>query len=158
MLYNIKDRDTWEKDEGTIWTLLLERATRSVCNGYDGEIYRRHMTAFRQSPSSRHTGNFPYPLFPYPTQFQLHGVGYVWMVPWEGLRTKNLSQDSRVHGRNVYPGPPEYEAGMLTTPPWRSVGYRQERLIRIPKVRPGCWIRSFSVMKPGFWPLYCDIR
>jgi hypothetical protein len=37
----------------------------------------------------------------------------------EGLRktTKNLSQDSRSPGRDLDPGPPEYEAGVLTTRP-----------------------------------------
>jgi hypothetical protein len=37
----------------------------------------------------------------------------------EGLRkaTKNFSQDSRSPGRDLNSGPPEYEAGMLTTRP-----------------------------------------
>jgi hypothetical protein len=35
--------------------------------------------------------------------------------------TKNLSQDSRSPGRDLKPGPPEYEAGVLTTRPRRSV-------------------------------------
>jgi hypothetical protein len=41
----------------------------------------------------------------------------------EGLRktTKNLSQVSRSPGRDLNPGPPEYEAGVLTTRPRRSV-------------------------------------
>jgi hypothetical protein len=40
-----------------------------------------------------------------------------------GLRktTKNLSQGSRSPGRDLNPGPPEYEAGVLTTRPRRSV-------------------------------------
>jgi hypothetical protein len=29
--------------------------------------------------------------------------------------TKNLSQDSRSSGRDLNPGPPKYEAGVLTT-------------------------------------------
>jgi hypothetical protein len=32
---------------------------------------------------------------------------------------ENLSQDSRSLGRDLNPGPPEYEAGVLTTLPWR---------------------------------------
>jgi hypothetical protein len=41
----------------------------------------------------------------------------------EGLRkiTKNLSHDSRSPGRVFNPRPPEYEAGVLTTRPRRSV-------------------------------------
>jgi hypothetical protein len=41
----------------------------------------------------------------------------------EGLRktTKNLNQDSRSSGRELKPGPPEYDAGVLTTWSWRSV-------------------------------------
>jgi hypothetical protein len=41
----------------------------------------------------------------------------------EGLEkiTKNLSQDSRSPSRDLKPGPPEYEAGALTTQPRRSV-------------------------------------
>jgi hypothetical protein len=41
----------------------------------------------------------------------------------EGLRktTKILNQDSLSPGRDLNPGPPEYEAGVLTTRPWRSV-------------------------------------
>jgi hypothetical protein len=44
----------------------------------------------------------------------------------EGLRktTKNLSQDSRYPGRDLKPGPPEYEAGALTTRPRRSVNMK----------------------------------
>jgi hypothetical protein len=34
---------------------------------------------------------------------------------------ENLSQDSRSPGRNLNLGPPKYEAGLLTTRPWRSV-------------------------------------
>jgi hypothetical protein len=45
----------------------------------------------------------------------------------EGLRknTKNLSQDSRCPGRDLNLGPPEYEAGVLTTRPRRSVAWRE---------------------------------
>jgi hypothetical protein len=41
----------------------------------------------------------------------------------EGLRktTKNLSEDSQSPGRELYPGPPEYEAGVLAIRPRRSV-------------------------------------
>jgi hypothetical protein len=41
----------------------------------------------------------------------------------EGLRitTKNLSQDSRSLGRDLNLGPPEYETGLLSTTPQRSV-------------------------------------
>jgi hypothetical protein len=37
----------------------------------------------------------------------------------EGLRKtmKTLSQDSQFPGRDLNPGPPEYEAGVLTTHP-----------------------------------------
>jgi hypothetical protein len=35
--------------------------------------------------------------------------------------TKNFSQDSRSPGREMNPGPLEYEAGMLTIRPRRSV-------------------------------------
>jgi hypothetical protein len=40
----------------------------------------------------------------------------------EGLReTQNLSQDSRSQDLDFNPGPSEYEAGLLTTQPRRSV-------------------------------------
>jgi hypothetical protein len=41
----------------------------------------------------------------------------------KGLRknTKNLIQDSWSPGRDLNPGPPEYETGVLTTQPRRSV-------------------------------------
>jgi hypothetical protein len=41
----------------------------------------------------------------------------------EGLRktTKNLSQDSQSLGWDLNHGPPKYEAGVLTTQPWRLV-------------------------------------
>jgi hypothetical protein len=41
----------------------------------------------------------------------------------EGVRktTKSLSQDSRSPGRDLNPGPAEYEARVLTTRPRRSV-------------------------------------
>jgi hypothetical protein len=39
-------------------------------------------------------------------------------VPWVGLKSH---QDSRSPGRYLNPGPPEYEAGVLTTRPRRSV-------------------------------------
>jgi hypothetical protein len=41
----------------------------------------------------------------------------------EGLRkkTKNLSQFIRSPGRDLNPGPPEYEAEVLTTRPRRSM-------------------------------------
>jgi hypothetical protein len=41
----------------------------------------------------------------------------------EGLRktTNNLIQDSRCPGRDLNPGPSEYEAGILTTRPRHSV-------------------------------------
>jgi hypothetical protein len=35
--------------------------------------------------------------------------------------TKNLSQDSRSLGRDLSPGPREYEAGVLSNRPRRSV-------------------------------------
>jgi hypothetical protein len=46
----------------------------------------------------------------------------------EGLRktTKNLSQDSRSPGRDLNPGPPEYEAGVLTTRPRRLVVHMKD--------------------------------
>jgi hypothetical protein len=34
---------------------------------------------------------------------------------------RHLSQDSRYPGRDLKPGPPEYETGMLTTRPRRLV-------------------------------------
>jgi hypothetical protein len=37
--------------------------------------------------------------------------------------TKYLSRYSRSPGRNLNPGPPEYEAGVLTIRPRRSVSY-----------------------------------
>jgi hypothetical protein len=48
------------------------------------------------------------------------------LVSWhspEGLReiTKNLSRDSRSPDRDLKPRLPEYEAGVLTTQPRRSV-------------------------------------
>jgi hypothetical protein len=41
----------------------------------------------------------------------------------EGLRntTKDLSQGSRSPGRDLKPGPPQYEVGLLTTGPLHSV-------------------------------------
>jgi hypothetical protein len=41
----------------------------------------------------------------------------------EGMRktTKNTSQDSRCPGRDLKPGPPVYEAGVLYIQPRRSV-------------------------------------
>jgi hypothetical protein len=44
-------------------------------------------------------------------------------IPLEGLRntTKILSQDNRSPGRDLSPGNPEYEAGVLTIRPRRSV-------------------------------------
>jgi hypothetical protein len=44
--------------------------------------------------------------------------------------TKNLSQYSRSLGRHLNPGPPEYEAGVLTAGPQRSVE-NQERLTTV---------------------------
>jgi hypothetical protein len=35
--------------------------------------------------------------------------------------TKNLSQHRRSQGQDLNPGPPEYEAGLLTTQPRRLV-------------------------------------
>jgi hypothetical protein len=45
----------------------------------------------------------------------------------EGLRKNHekLSQDSRSPGRDLNPEPPEYEAGVLTTQPRRSVYDKQ---------------------------------
>jgi hypothetical protein len=37
--------------------------------------------------------------------------------------TRNLSQDSQSLGRELDPGPPEYNAGVLTTRPRHSVKY-----------------------------------
>jgi hypothetical protein len=47
----------------------------------------------------------------------------------EGLRktTRNLNQDSRSLGPRIEPGPPEYEAGVLTTHTRRSVLSSQRR-------------------------------
>jgi hypothetical protein len=36
-------------------------------------------------------------------------------------KQETLSQDSRSPGRDLKPGPPEYEAGVLTTGPRRSM-------------------------------------
>jgi hypothetical protein len=46
----------------------------------------------------------------------------------DGLRktTKNLSQDIGCPDRDLSPGPPEYEAGVLATRPRRSVIYEKE--------------------------------
>jgi hypothetical protein len=41
---------------------------------------------------------------------------------------ENFSQDSWSPGRDLNPGPPEYEAGMLTTLPRRSVAVFFEKL------------------------------
>jgi hypothetical protein len=38
-----------------------------------------------------------------------------------GKTTKNLNHESRSPGRHSNPGPPEYEAGVLTSQPRRSV-------------------------------------
>jgi hypothetical protein len=50
-----------------------------------------------------------------------HNLKYYPGIRLEGRRktTKTLSQDSWSPGRDLNPGPPEYEAGMLTTRPWR---------------------------------------
>jgi hypothetical protein len=47
----------------------------------------------------------------------------------DGMRktTKTLSQDSRSSGRDLNPGPPVYEAGVLTTRTRRKV-FRIERI------------------------------
>jgi hypothetical protein len=44
-------------------------------------------------------------------------------ISLEGLRktTKSLSQDSRSPGPYLKPGPPRYEAGVLTARPGRSI-------------------------------------
>jgi hypothetical protein len=50
-------------------------------------------------------------------------LGYYPGTCLQGLRktTDNLSQDSRFPGRDLNLEPPEYEAGVLTTRPRRSV-------------------------------------
>jgi hypothetical protein len=50
-------------------------------------------------------------------------VEYYPIIHLEILRkgTKNLSQDRWSPVRDLNPGPPEYEAGVLTTQPLRSV-------------------------------------
>jgi hypothetical protein len=52
-----------------------------------------------------------------------HNLMYYSGICLEGLTkpTKNLSQDSRYPGRNFIPAPSEYDAGVLTTRPWRSL-------------------------------------
>jgi hypothetical protein len=40
---------------------------------------------------------------------------------------QNFSQDSRSPARDVNPAPPEYETGVLTTRPRRSVGHTQRK-------------------------------
>jgi hypothetical protein len=46
----------------------------------------------------------------------------------EGLKKpQNLCQDSRSLGRDLKPGPPEYEAGVLSIRPRRLVPYEQQR-------------------------------
>jgi hypothetical protein len=47
--------------------------------------------------------------------------GYYLNICLEGLRktTRNLSQDSRSPCQDLNPGPPEYEAGVLTT--WQKM-------------------------------------
>jgi hypothetical protein len=52
-----------------------------------------------------------------------HNFKLVPGIPLEGLRntTKILSQDNRSPGRNLYPGPPECEAGVLSIGPRRSM-------------------------------------
>jgi hypothetical protein len=53
------------------------------------------------------------------------GCGRKWSWPAFAWRywgkPRKLRQDSRSPGRDLNPGPPEYEAGLLTTRPWRSV-------------------------------------
>jgi hypothetical protein len=49
-----------------------------------------------------------------------HNVGTILAITWRGLRKTaktNLGQDSRSPGRDFNQGPPEYEAGVLTTRP-----------------------------------------
>jgi hypothetical protein len=48
---------------------------------------------------------------------------------------KNLSQDSRYLGGELNPGPPEYEAGVLTTLPRRSFSIYDIRRIPSPRSR-----------------------
>jgi hypothetical protein len=52
-----------------------------------------------------------------------HNLKYYPGIHLEGLRktTEILTHDSRSPGRDLNPEPPEYEAGLLTTRPRRSV-------------------------------------
>jgi hypothetical protein len=57
----------------------------------------------------------------------------------DGLRktSKTLSQDSRSLGRNLDPGPPEYEAGVLTTRQQGSVPPCIVRMVKSRRLRLG---------------------
>jgi hypothetical protein len=49
----------------------------------------------------------------------------IWGISLEGLRkiTKNLGQNSQCMGCALNMGPPDYEAGVLTTQKWHLVQY-----------------------------------
>jgi hypothetical protein len=58
--------------------------------------------------------------------------------------TKKLSQDSRSLGRDLISGPPEYEAGVLTTRPRRSA-HSHFVLFTCPNIHPHYFL-SFSLL------------
>jgi hypothetical protein len=53
-----------------------------------------------------------------------------------GKITKHLRQDNQSPGRNVNPGPPEYEAGLLITRSRRSVGWWLTSFLDITQIKP----------------------
>jgi hypothetical protein len=68
--------------------------------------------------------------------------------------TKTLSQDSRSSDRELNPGPPEYEAAMITTRPRRSVkGYGRRRSCHMSRSRVKYWhsCEETEVQKPQWW-------
>jgi hypothetical protein len=59
-----------------------------------------------------------------------HGLTEDTILELEGLRKTNLSQDSQSAGQDLNQGPPEYEAGVLTTRPCHLVVLTYAQLIK----------------------------
>jgi hypothetical protein len=75
----------------------------------------------------------------------------------EGLRKiTDISQDSRSQGRNLNTGPPEYEAGVLTTRPQRSVSSGPQFALIISVCYNSIYFRSlaFHVMISEIFNLF----
>jgi hypothetical protein len=56
-------------------------------------------------------------------------LGTIPAFAWrDWVKQKKLNKDGRSLGRDLNPRPPEYEAGVFTSRPWRSVWRREEGL------------------------------